>query len=72
MITVKKEIGVSPFELVYGTEIRVPINNLLPIYKFLKAEKLELLEPMEEKMVQMVEVEEIRTLAHKRNLNIQL
>lgn len=71
-ITVKKAIGVSPFELVYGTQTRVLVNNLLPVYKFLQAKDLELSEPMEDRMVQMVEVEEIKTLAHKRNLKIQL
>lgn len=48
------------------------MNNLLPIYKFLQAEDMELSEPMEDRMIQLVEVEEIITLAHKRNLKIQL
>ncbi|XP_059064759.1 uncharacterized protein LOC131856838 [Cryptomeria japonica] len=71
-ITVKKAIGTSPFELVYGIQTRVPVNNLLPVYKFLQDEELELSEPMEDRMIQLVELEEMRTLAHKRNLKIQL
>ncbi|XP_059066259.1 uncharacterized protein LOC131857591 [Cryptomeria japonica] len=29
--TMKKAIGTSPFELVYGIQTRVPVNNLLPV-----------------------------------------
>ncbi|GLJ50228.1 hypothetical protein SUGI_1069200 [Cryptomeria japonica] len=71
-IIVKKAIGMSPFELVYGTQVKLPVNNLLPVYKFLQDEDMELSEPMENRMIQNVEVEELRTLAHKRNQNIQL
>ncbi|XP_059076275.1 uncharacterized protein LOC131875685 [Cryptomeria japonica] len=71
-ITVKKAIGTSPLELVYGIQTKVLVNNLLPIYKFLQAEELELSEPMEDRMIQLVELEEMRTMAHKRNLKIQL
>lgn len=68
----KKAIGTSPFELVYGVQTRVPINNLLLMYIFLQAEELEVSEPMEDKMIQLVELEEMRIMAHKRNLKIQL
>lgn len=47
-VTVKKAIGTSQFELVYGVQTRVPVNNLLPVYKFLQAEELEVSEPMED------------------------
>lgn len=47
-ITVKKAIGMSPFELVYGTQARVPVKNLLLVYKFLQAKDMELSEPMED------------------------
>ncbi|XP_059066337.1 uncharacterized protein LOC131857656 [Cryptomeria japonica] len=30
-ITVKKSIGKAPFELVYGTRARLPLDNLLPV-----------------------------------------
>lgn len=66
-LIVNKAIGMSPLELVCGTQVRLPVNNLLPVYKFLQNEDMELSEPMENGMIQIVEVEELRTLAHKRN-----
>jgi len=33
---VKKATGRSPYELVYGTAARLPVNNLLPVYKFIQ------------------------------------
>ncbi|GLJ21637.1 hypothetical protein SUGI_0402860 [Cryptomeria japonica] len=52
--------------------VRMPVNNLLSVYKFLQNEDMGLSEPMESIMIQIVEVEELRTLAHKRNQKIQL
>lgn len=68
----KKEIGTSPFELVYKVQARLPINNLLPIYKFLQVEELELSKPMEDRMIQLVELEEMRIMAYNKNLKTQL
>lgn len=34
-IIVKKAIKKSPFELVYGAQARMPLQNLLPVYKFI-------------------------------------
>ncbi|XP_057869202.2 uncharacterized protein LOC131076157 [Cryptomeria japonica] len=34
-LTIKKAIGKSPFELVYGSQARIIVNNLLPIKKFM-------------------------------------
>lgn len=33
-ITIKKFTGFAPYELVYGKEARLPLNNLLLVYKF--------------------------------------
>lgn len=71
-VTIKKAIGISPFELVYGVKAMLPVNNLLPVYQFLQIEELEMSEPMEERMIQLVELEEMRTTAHKRNMKLQL
>ncbi|XP_057830400.2 uncharacterized protein LOC131041369 [Cryptomeria japonica] len=35
-INVKKATGRSPFELVYGTQVRLPMNNFLSVYKFIQ------------------------------------
>lgn len=50
-VTVKKAIGTSPFELVYGVKSRLLVNNLLPVYKYLEIEELEMSKPMEERMI---------------------
>lgn len=41
-ITVKKAIGKSPFELVYGTQFRMPLKNLLQVYNFIFQEDLDI------------------------------
>ena len=33
-VPVKKVIGVAPFDLVYGIQARLPLNNMLNLYKF--------------------------------------
>ncbi|XP_059073764.1 uncharacterized protein LOC131874413 [Cryptomeria japonica] len=71
-VTIKKAISTSPFELVYGVKARLPVNNLLPVYNFLQIEGLEMSKPMEERMIQLVEMKEMRTVAHKRNMKLQL
>lgn len=71
-MTVKRAIGTSPFELVYGVKARLPVNNLLPVYQFLQIEELEMSEPIEERMIQLVELDKIRTATHKRNMKLQL
>ena len=35
-ITIKKEIGTSPFQLVYGTDVVFPIQLGIPVMKFLQ------------------------------------
>lgn len=32
----KKAMGKSRYELVYGLDVRIKINNLIPIYKFIQ------------------------------------
>ena len=36
MITIKKEIGTSPFQLVYGTDVVFPVQLGIPVMKFLQ------------------------------------
>jgi hypothetical protein len=68
---VKKAIGVSPFEMVYGSQARLPLSNLLPVHRFLLEEDLDDPEPMMERMNQLMELDEIRAEAHKKNLKMQ-
>jgi len=49
-VTVKKAIGRSPFELVYGALARLPINNLLPVYKFIQENDEEIEDSMTERI----------------------
>jgi hypothetical protein len=41
-ITVKKEIGKSHFKLVYGTQERISLQNILPAYNFILQEDLDI------------------------------
>lgn len=59
-ITIKKDTGKSPLELVFGIQDRMPINNLLPVYKFMTEEGLDLPEPMDARMESLVKLYEIR------------
>ncbi|XP_059073239.1 uncharacterized protein LOC131874041 [Cryptomeria japonica] len=70
-ITIKKAIGRSPFELVYGTHARLPMNNFLPVYKFIQVNDLEIFDPMKERMEQIMELHEIREDSHKKNPKLQ-
>ncbi|XP_059068320.1 uncharacterized protein LOC131858869 [Cryptomeria japonica] len=70
-ITIKKTIGTSPFELVYGSKARMPINNLLLVYKFIHENNLEMLDPLEEKMEMLAELDESREDSHRKNLKLQ-
>ena len=42
-ITIKKAIVISPFQLVYGTDVVFPIQLGIPVMKFLQDSKEELL-----------------------------
>ncbi|XP_059068440.1 uncharacterized protein LOC131858959 [Cryptomeria japonica] len=70
-ITIKKAIGTSPFEMVYGSKARMQINNLLPVYKFIHENDLEMSDPLEERMEILAELDESREDAHRKNLKLQ-
>lgn len=70
-ITVKKEIRKPPFELVYGTQARMPLQNLLLVYNFILQEDLNILDPMEERMEQLAKLDEIRRMAQNQNEKLQ-
>ncbi|XP_059078084.1 uncharacterized protein LOC131876658 [Cryptomeria japonica] len=62
-ITVKKSTGKAPFELVYGTRASLPLDNLLPVQRFITRERIELEDPLQEILVQLIELEEVRAKA---------
>ncbi|XP_059068989.1 uncharacterized protein LOC131859363 [Cryptomeria japonica] len=70
-ITVKKTIGTYPFEMVYGSKARIPINNLLLVYKFIHENNLEMSYPLEERMEMLAKLDESREDAHRKNLKLQ-
>ncbi|XP_057825101.2 uncharacterized protein LOC131037082 [Cryptomeria japonica] len=70
-ITIKKTIGTSPFELVYGFKVRMPIINLLPMYKFIHENNMEMSDPLEERIEMLGKLDESREDAHKKNLKLQ-
>ena len=45
-VTVKKAIGVSPFDLVYGIQARMPQNNMTGLYNFIQMYDDEIIDDM--------------------------
>lgn len=70
-ITIKKATSKSPFELVYGTQVRMSMNNLLPMHKFMIKEGLDIPEPMEERIEQLAELDEVRDESQNQNIKEQ-
>ncbi|XP_059065006.1 uncharacterized protein LOC131857034 [Cryptomeria japonica] len=70
-ITFKKTIRTSPFDMVYGSKARMPINNLLHLYKFIHENNLEMSDPLEERMATLVKLDESREDSHRKNLELQ-
>ncbi|XP_059076666.1 uncharacterized protein LOC131875945 [Cryptomeria japonica] len=70
-VTFKKSIGFSPYELVYGKEVRLPLNNLLPVYKFVTEEVSEEVNFMEDRLMALAELDEFGREAQERNLQRQ-
>ena len=57
--------------LVYGKEAKLPLNNLLPVYKFVTEEQLEDVNFMENRLNALIELDEVRRLAQEQNINKQ-
>ncbi|XP_059076400.1 uncharacterized protein LOC131875759 [Cryptomeria japonica] len=70
-IKVKRAIRKSPFELVYGAKARLLVNNLLPVYKFIHENDLEMASPLLERFEQLAKLDEVGEDAHKRNMKMQ-
>lgn len=70
-VTLKKETGQYPFELVYGFQARLPIKNLLPIYQFIQEEHLDVSDNMQNRMTQLIELDEKRRNSQRENMKLQ-
>ncbi|XP_059076609.1 uncharacterized protein LOC131875907 [Cryptomeria japonica] len=70
-ITVKKSIGRSPHEPFYGKRSRLPLDNLLPIHRFISQEGIEIDDPLQERLMQLVELDEVGVEAQEQNIKIQ-
>ena len=55
----KKSIGMSPFQLVYGTNVVMPLQLALPVMKFLQDE-VDDENPVQRRMLQLIEAHQIR------------
>ncbi|XP_059078135.1 uncharacterized protein LOC131876695 [Cryptomeria japonica] len=70
-VTIKKTTIFAPYELVYRKEARLPLNNLLPVYKFVTEECLEEVNFMGDRLMTLAELDECRREAQERNLQRQ-
>ena len=59
MVSTKKSIGTSPFQLVYGTDVIFPTSLGAPVMKFLQEEDIES-NPIQRRINQLVEVKQIK------------
>lgn len=63
-MTIKRATG---FELVYGAQERMPLNNSILVYRFIHEEHDVVVDPIMERIVQLVELDEMRSEDTKRN-----
>lgn len=71
IITIKKAIGTSPFDLVYASKVRLHVKNLLPIYKFVRENDLEMSDTLKERMEQFAKLDETGEDAHRKNMRLE-
>jgi hypothetical protein len=58
-VSIKRSIGTSPFQLVYGLEAIFPIQLILPMMKLLQDEEAES-DDMQRRINQLIEVQHVR------------
>jgi len=58
-ISVKKSIGTSPFQLVYGFEVIFPSSLSLPVMRLLREEEAKT-DPTQRRMYQLIELQQQR------------
>jgi len=64
-IGTKKSIGTSPFQMVYGTDVVLPINLALPVMKLWQDEKEEP-NPLTRRINQLIEVQQHRAVMDEK------
>jgi hypothetical protein len=64
-IGTKKSIGTSPFQMVYGTDVVLPINLALPVMKLWQDEKEEP-NPLTRRINQLIEVQQHRAVVDEK------
>jgi hypothetical protein len=64
-IGTKKSIGTSPFQMVYGTDVVLPINLALPVMKLWQDEKEEP-NPLTRRINQLIEVQQHRNVIDEK------
>ena len=69
-MTVKNEIGVSPFDLVYGIQARMPQNNLTCSYNFIQMYDDDIIDDMHERIYELTRLAEKRKEASTRNMKL--
>lgn len=71
-VTMKKAIGVTPFDIVYRIQERMPQNNLVGLYNYIQMYDKEIIDYMQEKLDELVGLTETRKEASLRNQKLQL
>ena len=67
----KKEIGVAPFDIDYGIQARLPQNNLMNLYNFVRKYDDDITDDMQERMDELVGLSEHRKDVVVRNAKLQ-
>ena len=70
-VTIKKAIGVAPFDLVYGIQARMPQNKLLGLYNHIQLYDEDITGDMQERLDELVGLTEIRKEALIKNQKLQ-
>ena len=66
-VTLKKAIGVAPFDLVYKIQARMPQNNLVGLYSYIQLYDEDITNEMQERMDELVGLTETRREASLKN-----
>lgn len=66
-VTVKKAIGVAPFDILYGIQVRMPQNNLVGLYTYIQKYDDDIIDDMQERLDELVGLTNTRKDASLRN-----
>ena len=70
-VTMKKAIGVAPFDIVYGIQARLGQNNLMNLYKFVQKYDDDIIDDMQERLDELVGLSEHRRDVVAKNGKLQ-